>query len=144
MNKNKNIYELAFHLNPDLEETRLKQLAQNIEDNITSHGGIVSFKKEPENIRLSYPIKHKGRSYFGYIHFNLELPEELAAIDEEVKHNNDVLRYLTVKMPADSGKTKFRFKPKKPRVTTEKPTEKQTPEAGKELDKQLEGILENL
>lgn len=144
MANDKTVYELAFHLNPDFEETQAKQLAQNIENYITSAGGVISFKKEPERTRLSYPIKHKKQTYFGLIHFNLESKEGLANIDEQVKLNNDVLRYLTVKVPTDSGKVKFRFKPQKPRVAPEKPAEKKTPEETKELEKQLEGILENL
>ena len=138
------IYELAFHLNPDLEEAQAQQLAKNIENHITSAGGVVSFKKEPEKVHLSYPIKHKKQSYFGYIHFTLEVAENLAGIDEQVRHNNDILRYLVVKVPAESGKVKFRFKPSKPKVVTEKPAEKPTPEQSKEIDKELEGILENL
>lgn len=144
MDKNKVVYELAFHLNPDLEETQVRQLVQNIESYITSAGGIISFKKEPERARLSYPIKHKKQAYFGYIHFNLESKENLANIDEQTKLNNDILRYLTIKIPVDSGKIKFRFKPPKLKIVTEKPTEKKTPEETKELEKQLEGILENL
>ncbi|MBI4158513.1 MAG: 30S ribosomal protein S6 [Candidatus Yanofskybacteria bacterium] len=138
------IYELAFHLNPDMEEAQARQSAQNIEHNITSAGGVVSFKKEPERTRLSYPIKHKNQAYFGYIHFNLESKENLATIDEQMRFNNDILRHLTVKIPADSGKVKFRFKPQKPKIVTEKPAEPKTPEKTKELEKQLEGILENL
>lgn len=147
MGKNKTIYELAFHLNPDLDESQIQQLAQNIENYITSNGGIISFKNEPERTRLSYPIKHRRQTYLGYIHFNLKPEsekEELTNIDEQVKLNNNILRYLIVKIPIDSGKVKFRFKPLKQKLATEKLSEKQTPEASKELDKQLEGILENL
>jgi len=139
------IYELAFHINPDLDEGQVKQLTQNIESYITSANGIISFKKEPEKIRLSYPIKHKRQAYFGYIHFSLDLPEKLDNIDEEIRHSNDILRYLTIKMPVDSGKVKFGFKPPKPKIFIEKPTEKKMPsEETKELDKQLEDILGNL
>lgn len=144
MDKDKVVYELAFHLNPDLEEAQVQQVAQNIENYITSAGGVISFKKEPERIRLSYPVNNKKQAYFGYIHFNLDLPEKLANIDEGVRHTNDILRYLTVKVPADSGKVKFRFKPPKPKILTKKPAEKKTPEETRELEKQLEGILENL
>lgn len=146
MNKDKDkiVYELAFHLNPDLEETRAQQLTQSLESYITSNGGVVSFKKEPERVRLSYPVKHKKQAYFGYFHFSLESPEKLENIDEQARHNNDILRYLTVKVPVDSGKAKFRFKPQKLKMVTEKPTEKKTPEETKELEKQLEEILENL
>ncbi|MBI2674514.1 MAG: 30S ribosomal protein S6 [Candidatus Yanofskybacteria bacterium] len=138
------IYELAFHVNPDLEEAQTRQLAQNIESYITSAGGVVSFKKEPEKTRLSYPIKHKNQAYFGYVHFNLDNKEGMAIIDEQMRLNNDILRHLTVKVPADTGKVKFRFKPQKPRVAPEKPAEKPTPEQSKELDKELEDIIGNL
>lgn len=144
MANEKIVYELAFHLNPDLEETQVRQLAQDIENYITSAGGVISFKKEPERARLSYPIKHKRQAHFGYIHFTLESPEGgLAVIDEQVRRNNDVLRYLTIKVPTEPAKAKFRFKPQKPR-TAEKPAERQTPAESKELEKQLEGVLENL
>ena len=141
------IYELAFHLNPDLEETQIQQLAQNIESYIISVGGAVPFKKEPERVRLSYPIKHKRQAYFGYVHFTLDSPEKLVNIDEELKSRSDIWRYMTIKVPTTSSKMKFRFKPSKlikeesaGRRTAEKPT----PEQSKELDKELEGILENL
>lgn len=144
MEKDKVIYELAFHLNPDLEESQVQQFSQNMENYITSAGGVISFKKEPDKVRFSYPIKHKNYGYFGYYHFNLGSTESLSRIDEQVKLNNDIVRFLIVKVPADTGKVRFSFKPPKPKIKTEKPAEKQTPEASKELEKQLEGILENL
>lgn len=143
MDKNKIVYELAFHLNPDLEESQIKQLSQNIEQNITSNGGVISFRKQPEKVRLSYPIKNKRIASFGYYYFNLEAPEKLTEIEEQVKLNNDVMRYLIVKVPIDSGKVKFRFKPAKPKAP-EKQAEIQPPTDAKELEKQLEGVLENL
>ena len=138
------VYEIAFHLNPDLEETQVQQLAQAIENYITSSGGVVVFKKSPEKVRLSYLVKHKRQAYFGYIHFTLEQKEMMIGIEEKVKLNNDVLRHLIVKIPADSGKVRFRFKPQKPKIATEKPAEKQTPEESKELEKELEEIIGNL
>lgn len=83
-------------------------------------------------------------AYFGYYHFNTELSEGLAAVDERLKHNNDVLRYLLVKLPVDTGKAKFKFRTGKPKTAAEKPSEKQPPTDSKEIEKQLEGVLENL
>ena len=85
---NKTIYELAFHLNPNLEEMQVQQLAQNVENHITFAGGVVSFKKEPEKIRLSYPVKHKKQAYFGYIHFNLAFPAEATFHLEKISAGN--------------------------------------------------------
>lgn len=137
-------YELAFHLNPDLEESQVQQLAQDIESYVTSAGGVVSFKRLPERTRLSYLINHKRTAYFGYYHFSIEATEGLAAIDEQLKHNNNVLRYLLVKMPVDTGKARFKFRTGKPKTATEKPSDKQPPTDSKELEKQLEEVLENL
>lgn len=137
------IYELAFHLNPDLEEKQVLELTQNIENHIASIGGVVSFKKAPERTRLSYPIKHKRQAYFGFIHFNLESLENLSKINENLSNINDVWRYMIIKIPATPQKVKFRFKPSKPKTADNVP-EKQTPEQSKEMEKKLEGILENL
>ena len=137
-------YELAFHLNPDLEETQVQQIFKDIENYITSNGGTVSFRKEPERTRLSYPIDHKQQSYFGYYHFKIEEPENLSNIDEQIKLSDGMLRYLLVKVPPGADKAKFSFRPSRPKVKEDKPTEKQAPTDGKELEKQLEGVLENL
>ena len=94
-------YELAFHLNPNLEEAKVKEIRQSIENIITSNKGVISYSKEPEKIRLSYEIKHVGNSYFGYIQFNLSEPQVLDELNEKLKLNPEVLRCLIIKLPSD-------------------------------------------
>jgi small subunit ribosomal protein S6 len=137
-------YELAFHLNPDLEEVQIQQLTQELHDKITSMGGIISFKKEPEKTRLSYPIKHKRQAYFGYIHFNIEDKEKLKDLDELLKLNNNILRYLLIKLSADLDNKGLTFKQQKSKPTNNKTPEKSPSEQSKDLDKELTQILENL
>ena len=114
------IYELAFHLNPDLEEAQAQQLAQNIENYITSTGGVVSFKKEPERIRLSYPIEHKNQAWFGYFHFNLEAKEVSVSASGEflkvkltspdgLKGRSDIV--LVISTPRGSASKAFTLRP---------------------------------
>lgn len=141
-------YELAFHLNPNLEEVKVLEIKQNIETIITSDKGVISYSKEPEKIRLSYDIKHHGNSYFGYIQFNLSEAQALKELGEQLKLNPDVLRYLILKLPSDLQKKQSMLKQIKMKERQEKraQTKAVTPRAGesKELDKKLEEIIEGL
>jgi len=64
-------YELAFHINQNLEESRIMTIANELKDELVKGGATVTFAKEPERQRLSYPIKHNEGSFFGYIQFNM-------------------------------------------------------------------------
>lgn len=141
-------YELAFHLNPNLEEVKVREIKQNIENIITSHKGVISYSKEPEKIRLSYEIKHIGSSYFGYIQFNLSEAQALEELNEQLKLNPDVMRHLIIKLPSDLQKKQSMLKQIKMKERQEKRAQTKTiiPGAGenKELDKELEEIIEQL
>jgi ribosomal protein S6 len=143
-------YELAFHLNPNLEETKVKEIKQNIETLITSNKGVISYSKEPEKTHLSYDIKHFGNSFFGYIQFNLSEAEALDVLNEQLKLNSDVLRYLIIKLPSDLQKKQSMLKQIKMKERQEKRAQaKATAPAevkkdSKELDKKLEEIIEGL
>ncbi|MBI2068503.1 MAG: 30S ribosomal protein S6 [Candidatus Yanofskybacteria bacterium] len=65
-------YELAFHLNPNLEESKVQETKQALEKSITGRNGNVLFSREPEKMRLSYQIKHNDNAFFGYIQFTVE------------------------------------------------------------------------
>jgi len=93
-------YELAFHITANLEDADVQKNRQDLEKVITSRGGVISFAKDPDRIRLAYPIKHQTSSYFGYFNFILESPESINEICDEVKANNSVLRFLILKHEA--------------------------------------------
>src|SRR5262245_9076065 len=91
-------YELAFHISSNLDEADIQKTRQDLEKALTSNGGIISFAKDPEKMRLAYPIKHQPNAFFGFFNFNLESPEEsLTKIRDEVRLNNNVLRFLILK-----------------------------------------------
>jgi len=141
-------YELAFHLNPNLEEAKIREIKQNIESIIATNKGVISYSKEPEKIRLSYEIKHVGNSYFGYIQFNLSEAQALEELNEQLKLNPDVLRYLLIKLPSDLQKKQSMLKQIKMKERQEKRAQAKAvaPKTGenKELDKKLEEIIEGL
>ncbi len=143
-------YELAFHLNPNLEEVKALEIKQGIESIITSNKGVISYSKEPEKIRLSYEIRHNRNSYFSYIQFNLSESTALDELNEQLKLNPEVLRYLIIKLPSDLQKKQSMLKQIKMKERQEKRAQAKaiTPaepkKESKELDKKLEEIIEGL
>ncbi|MDP2630468.1 MAG: 30S ribosomal protein S6, partial [Candidatus Uhrbacteria bacterium] len=86
-------YELAFHLTPDLGEEEVRKETGEIENIVKKIGGSVVFLKEPSRTHLSYPIKHKGYAYFGFVDFST-LPDSIEKLHAEMKVHTPVLRYL--------------------------------------------------
>jgi ribosomal protein S6 len=142
-------YELAFHLNPNLEEAKVQEIRQSIESIITSNKGVVSYSKEPEKTHLSYEIKHFGNSLFGYIQFNLSESQALDELNEQIKLNPEVLRYLIIKLPSDLQKKQSMLKQIKMKERQEKRAQAKAsapiaPGENKELDKKLEELIGGL
>ena len=146
MNQN---YELAFHVSSNVEETKLPQIKQDLEELIISKGGVISYSKDPERTRLSYPIEHQKQAYFGFIHLSLPSTEEvLKELNESLRLNNEILRYLILKMPSDLQKGKDMLRQikmreraeRRPKAAPKQVTEKEE----KEIEKQLEEVIEKL
>lgn len=148
-------YELAFHVTPNLEEADVQKTKQELEKIVTSHGGIVSFSKDPERTRLAYPIRHQTNTYFGYLNFNLESPEIVSQIRDELRLNQNILRFLILKQQEfkseKEGLANKLAMAEKRRARAIKQAEKlaspgaETPKIEEaELEKKLEEIIEKL
>ena len=151
----KQYYELAYHITSNLEEADIQKTRQDLEKILTSHGGVISFAKDPEKIRLAYPIKHQLFAFFGHFYFNLESPDDaVAKIKDELKLNPNVLRYLFLKHKVQpkldkedmvrrlAMAEKRRLKAMK---SSEKPAQKEiTPSEEKAIDEKLEEIIDKL
>ena len=143
-------YELAFHILPNIEESKLAEIKQELENLITSNGGAITYSKQPERTRLSYQIQHLKSSYFGYIHFTLPIPEEaLKNINEYLRRHTEILRFLIVKTASDLQKNRDMLKQikmreradRKPKVAPKAPV---TEAEEKKLDEELENIIGKL
>jgi len=155
MSDDKQNYELAFHISSNLEEADVWKTRQDMEKTVTSHGGVVSFAREPERFRLSYPIKHQSNSYFSYFDFNLESSEEsVYKIRDELKLNSNILRFLILKQKSESKIRKEdiirRLAAAEKRKARAKAAEKaaakpETPKTSeKAIEEKLEEIIEKL
>lgn len=147
-------YELAFQISSNLEEADVQKTRQDLEKAVISHGGIVSFAKEPERVRLAYPIKHQTNAFFGYLNFNLESGEAVHQIRDELRLNSNVLRFLILKQEEESKTRKedvirrmAMAEKRRARAikAAEKPTHKEAEKADeKAIDEKLEEIIEKL
>ena len=147
MDENTQNYELAYHLNSNLEEAKVQQLKQDIEETVSKNGGILSFSSNPAKTHLSYPIKRQGNSFFGYLQFGLPNKESLNNINGQLKLETEIVRYLVVKTPSESEKKQAALKQMKLKEKAGKrvsvKVEAPAP-INKEIDKQLEEIIGNL
>lgn len=141
-------------MNPNLEEAKVQEIKQHLEQSITGRNGVISFSKEPEKIHLSYPIQHNHYGFFGYIQFTINPAEDvengreeiLKAISAELKLNGEILRYLIVKIPSPGQRREAVLKQVRAKERAEKREKEKaaTPEQTKEMEKKLEDILGNI
>lgn len=146
-------YELAYHLNPDLEEAEIKRQMQELSDLITRVGGSVLNFKMPQRIHLSYAIKNKGYSNFGLMDFTAPV-ETAEKISEQMKPQTNVLRYLVTKKPEEGKELRILGQYRsRPRIRThetvtleaaEKPAKEKTEAEKAQLEKEVEKVIEGL
>src|SRR5690348_5739586 len=146
-------YELAFHINPNLDEARIAEISNELKEQLAKGKATVTFAKEPERQRLSYAIKHNDNSYFGYIQFNIDPEtagtEGLAGVEEYIKLNNDILRSVILRLPSDAKKSQALERQMKAKERLEKRAQaqaKNAPQAptNEKLDQEVEDIIEKL
>lgn len=98
------VYELGYHLVPTLAEEQVPQASDAVRGMIEGVSGTIIADEKPVFIDLAYTIvkvvNHKNKSfdeaYFGFIKFEA-YPEEIATLEEALKRDENVLRYLVVK-----------------------------------------------
>lgn len=133
------LYELAYHIEPEVEDTQVLPLKEELEKMIAAQGGAIAYSKEPERSKLSYPIRHERMSYFGYMHFTVNDKDAIAHIDEQLRLNNHVMRHLIVKLDE-----RRKSPAKVPMGQPERRVKKEVKKEGKEIEKQLEDVISGL
>ena len=92
-------YENVFIARQDVSAAQVEALAESFAGIVTQHGGTVT-KREYWGLRnLAYRVKKNRKGH--YMLFNLDAPP--AAVNElerNMRINEDVLRYLTVRVEA--------------------------------------------
>ena len=93
-------YEVMFIVRPDLEETEIKKVAENMKEVLSSKGANVVDFKEMGQRELAYTIKNYKNGYYFLIVAECENDEAIKEFDRVSLINEDVLRHLIVKVEA--------------------------------------------
>lgn len=91
-------YELMFIVKPDLEETAIKAVADNMKEVVTSNGGKILEAKEMGQRDLAYEMnKYKTGYYFLFLieTENLETTKEFERIS---RINENIIRHIVVRV----------------------------------------------
>lgn len=154
----KKLYELAYFLSPEINESEILNYAETIRKFISESGGKIASEFPPQKKKIGQTIKKFTFGYFGTFNFQSE-PAGIDGLKNNLKSEPKILRYMIIsKKQITAAKEKPVFKAvKKPKIaetptSTEKPVtapaakpEKMEPEKEKvqmeELNKKLEEIL---
>lgn len=110
MTNSTNTYELTYILNSVISEEQIADLVSRIDKYITENGGRILDKEVWGAQRLAYPIEKKRNGY--YVDLTFEGPGELVArLERAMEINDNVLRYLTLRM--DRKMVKYRAERRK-------------------------------
>ncbi len=97
------VYELGFHFVPTLSEDDVTVKFSELKSFVEKLGGEFISEDAPKPINLAYDIsktvkavkKWYKNAYFGWIKFTL-VPEDIEALEKQVKEFEPVLRYLLI------------------------------------------------
>jgi small subunit ribosomal protein S6 len=96
---NKYQYELTYVISGVVQQNQVDDIVRKVNHLIESNGGDVLDVDEWGNQRLAYEIDRKRSGY--YVNMYFKAPGSLIErLERELQINDDVLRYLTLRMDA--------------------------------------------
>ncbi|MFB6098286.1 MAG: 30S ribosomal protein S6 [Salinibacter sp.] len=114
-------YELTYVISGVVKQNQVDDIVRKVNHLIESNGGDVLEVDEWGNQRLAYEIDRKRSGY--YVNMYFQAPGELIQrLERELEINDDVLRYLTLRMDA---KMKRHYEKRKRRRAEEEAAEEE-------------------
>ena len=91
------LYESTFIARPDISSQQVDGLAEQLREILTEAGGAVA-KTEYWGLRsLAYRIKKNRKGHYYFMNIDAP-PDAIAAMERTMRINEDVIRYLTVRV----------------------------------------------
>lgn len=91
-------YEVNFVVNPVLSGDEVKSTAENIQKEITAAGATIIHVNEMGLRQLAYPINKRSTGVYYCIEFACVSSEWLVKFELNMKRNENLMRFLTVKL----------------------------------------------
>lgn len=134
------VYELAFHLDPELPSEEVKKQYAAIRENIAAAGTIIA-EGAPEKIPLAYTISRQETSgrrdfdsaYFAWIAYETDASKHADAI-ASAKNNTRIIRFLDILTDKDLAR----------HAAEMKEISMQLPEPAHSADADLDAALEEV
>ena len=92
-----NQYETVFILTPVLSDEQMKEAVKKYEDQLTQNGAEIVHEENWGMKKLAYPIQKKSSGFYQLIEYKAE-GNVIADVETELKRDERVLRFLTVKL----------------------------------------------
>ncbi len=117
-------YEVTFIVDPVLSGDEVKAAAEHIQKELTGFGATIVAVDEMGLRQLAYPINKRSSGVYYTIEFGCEAADWLGKFELNMKRNERLLRFLTVKL--DKYGVKYNDDKRNGRIGSKK---KQQPEA---------------
>ena len=92
-----NQYETVFILTPVLSDEQMKEAVKKYEDHLAKAGAEIVHEEHWGMRKLAYPIQKKSTGFYQLIEYKAE-GNVIADVETELKRDERVLRFLTVKL----------------------------------------------
>ena len=140
------VYELGFHLDPELPTEEVKKVYQVIHEFIASKGAIVA-EGEPQKVQLAYTISRQevaGRRDFDSAYFSWIVYEASAVNHDEVitsaTTGKNIVRFIDLLTTKDSARHSVEIR-ELAMKTPEREEESDATPAGADLDAAIENLV---
>ena len=139
------VYELGFHLDPELPTEEVKKVYQEVRESVADKGTIV-VEGEPQKIHLAYTISRQETSgrrdfdsaYFAWIVYEAVAPDH-AEIITMASANKRIIRFIDLLTTKDSARHSAEMR--EISIKTQERVEDSDEVAGAELDAALENVV---
>ena len=99
------IYEVGYHIISSVAEENISAEVAKVKAYLAKEKAIILSEEEPKLRPLAYNIKKAtggiyktyDKAYFGFIKFELGEEGDITKIDEKMKANENILRYIVLK-----------------------------------------------
>ncbi len=92
-----NHYETVFITTPVLSENQMKETVDKFKKILKDHGAKIHHEENWGLKKLAYPIQNKSTGFYYLVEFEME-GEHVARFEVELKREERIIRFLTVKM----------------------------------------------
>ena len=113
-------YEVMFIVDAGASEEDITRLNETLQQIITDQGGTVTKQENMGRRQLAYPIGRRTEGH--YVLFEVDgSGREIAELERRMRVNDQVLRYLTVRVDEDRRRAE-KFRARRARKSLKRPT----------------------